>query len=145
MLLKTFYRSKDKHDVVGLGIRRVLCARAHHINDAFLETDDLPGCHNGSTFQNEGFAFANGVYIADKSGENFIGTLKKFASGLDNILHWKNADALARHGKIDIHLNKAFVTGKLGYELFFIDIKNAVFNSRLVTPRKFIDFYVMEF
>ena len=108
----------DKNQVDGFGERSVFGAFAGHIDDAFLETNDLTGGDNSGTSQSVGSAGADSGDFGDHAGENPALTLD-LAAGLDYVLNRGNANALA--GASDLNF--------AGFDVFVLqdDLLNGLF------------------
>ena len=142
VLLEILDGFEDQDDVVRLRIGRIVGARPLHIDDSFLEPDDLAGGHNRGAFQNERLSFADGLHVADHAGEDLSVPLD-LEAGFDDIFHGKDADALSGHGERHVDLGEPFVLGKQLHKLFLIDMKNALFDVRLVSPRQLRNMYLV--
>ena len=107
VLLDALDRLADHNQVVELGERGVLGARAGHIDDALLEADDLAGGDDRHAAQDVGFAGADSVDLGDDAGELTAGAFDLHA-GLDDVLDRRDPHALARTGDVKL---RGFDTG----------------------------------
>ena len=136
MLLGTLNRLADHDDIQGLGEGGVLSAGAGHINETFLETDDLTSGNNSSTLQNMGTTGTDGIHlVVHDTGENHTGALN-LTTGLDNVLNRGDANALAglsnvKADGLDELLHIVVIVDIFLY-FFGIDVQNAVFNGTFV-------------
>ena len=83
------------HQVASLGERRVFSARTRHVDDAFLETNDLTGGHNSHTLENVGTAFANHGLFTRVTAREHTAIAFYLATWLDHVLHWHDTSAVA--------------------------------------------------
>ena len=83
-----------------------------------------------------------GASSADHAGEDLSVPLD-LEAGFDDIFHGKDADALSGHGERHVDLGEPFVLGKQLHKLFLIDMKNALFDVRLVSPRQLRNMYLV--
>ena len=100
VLENAFYGLGNHDQVVELGERRVLGARTGHIDDTFLETDDLTGGHDSHASENMGLTGTNGVDLGDDAGENAAGALY-LDTGFDNVLDGGDPNALPGFGNVE--------------------------------------------
>ena len=100
VILIALGRLGHDHEVVELGERSVVGAGTGHVDDAFLEANDLAGGDNGHAAQDMSLAAADGVNLGDDAGEHTAGALY-LDPGFDHVLDGGDTDALARLGNVE--------------------------------------------
>ena len=103
VLLVVLNRLGNNDEVVQLGERRVVSARAGHIDDALLETDDLTGGDNSHAAQDMGLAAADSVDLGDDAGEFAAGALD-LHTRFDDVLDRGDANALTGLGNVEAEI-----------------------------------------
>ena len=135
MLLGASHRLHDQNQVQGLREGGILGARTGHVDDAFLEADDLTGGNTSRTLQDVGLAGTDSVDLGDDAGEHAAGALN-LNTGLDDVLNGGDTDGLT--GFCDVEFNGLdvglYVVVVLDESLHVVsvDVQNAVLDSTFV-------------
>jgi len=100
---------QHQHQVGGFGKRRVVGARAAHIDYALLGRDQAAGGEHGRAFQHQGLAFAHGrIQGADEAGED-LPRAGDFGPGLQGVLDRHYPHLFAGMGQVQLHFGQALV------------------------------------
>ena len=143
VLVDAFDVLEDHNDVAGPGVGRIVGPGTCHVDDAFLKADDLSCGHDGGSGEDEGLALAYGFDVRHHAGEDAAGAFH-LEAGLHDVLHGKDADALAGKGKVHVHLREPFVSGKNGKKLLLVHRQHAALGKGCVTPGQLVDFYLVQ-
>ena len=127
MLQGAFDGLQAQHQIVQLGERRILGALSAHVDDPFLESDDLTGGDHGSAFQNVGAAASHGLHLRHPAGEHaaFAGYLYP---GFDDVLHRSDAHGFTGSRNVQFAARKGLVLQDEGLYLVFVDVQSGAFH-----------------
>ena len=126
MLFEAFNWLHLYNNVHGLGEWSVVSARTGHIDDTFLETNDLTSCNNCSAFENVSSAFTNCINFSDPAWEN-AALAFNFYARLDNVFNWGDSYAFAWTSEENFAGCDVFIFESDFADFFFVNVQNAVF------------------
>ena len=123
MCLQTVFRFNNYTDILRLRERTVIRRRSGHIDNPFLEADNLSHSHYAGSIHTKGLSMTNFGNLTHNARENTSRTFH---------FQWCNTDRLSRSSKFNVAGKQTIILQHKVGKLFRIDIERFAFNLCLL-------------